>query len=760
MMVWFSTAIPRSMTSAETARVGPIRGKDCQEPTISSTPSHDRRPPRQQHPSVVFPWEEWRRSEAARRRCRGSSGRRAHDEVSPMARRRISLPTILLTFALGGSGPARAQQPPSPSPGKDIVKFTILQMNDVYEIEPLNHGAVCGLARVAYVRQQLLEDNPNTITVLAGDFLNPSAMGTARVNGEELAGRQMVAVMNALGLDYATFGNHEFDLGESAFFRRLKESRFRWFASNVALTQSGRPYTEVPVPDSIVHEIRSPKGGRNVRVGLFGLTFDLNYKTKAAREKEEAEKKAAEAKGQAYRERPRVPYAAFSPTLPAARAMVAKLRDREKADIVIAVTHLPLDPDRTLDPDSSCDLEVSKVPGIDLILGGHEHVSVFRSRLGVASTPIFKADANARTVYIHQICFDRAAGKIDRIDSYLKAIAADIPDEPGTAGVVRAWHDRAFRAFRAERLDPERPIARIEDPLEGREEKVRAGPTNLTRLIGRAMLRAVSTESDPAAWPGLAVFNSGSIRLDDLLVPGVVSEYDVKRILPYDGKIIYAKVQGDVISRLLDKGTADRRRGTGGYLQITGARLVNEEDGGQFWETDAGVRIQRDTTLYPIVFNDYLLMTHESGFDAPMPATPRPPLRQVGQDQQEVGGMQKAVIAQFLFEFGPPQPDPTTISTPVAPSPAEGRPVALTSKGAKRDAETISDPPAPHPAPREPISSPPPRQPSPAAGTSGDVLDFKSLLVVILVQFLAIFGGVFLAARLALRMNRPGEKLP
>ncbi len=45
------------------------------------------------------------------------------------------------------------------------------------------------------------ERNPRTLTLLAGDALSPSALGTARVNGEPLAGRQMVAVLNRLGLD-------------------------------------------------------------------------------------------------------------------------------------------------------------------------------------------------------------------------------------------------------------------------------------------------------------------------------------------------------------------------------------------------------------------------------------------------------------------------------------------------------------------------------------------------------------------------------
>ncbi len=71
-----------------------------------------------------------------------------------------------------------------------------------------------GLARVATLRANLRAENPNTFTVLAGDLLNPSALSTAMVDGQRLAGRQMVDVMNILGLDYATFGNHEFDLSQ------------------------------------------------------------------------------------------------------------------------------------------------------------------------------------------------------------------------------------------------------------------------------------------------------------------------------------------------------------------------------------------------------------------------------------------------------------------------------------------------------------------------------------------------------------------
>ena len=43
----------------------------------------------------------------------------------------------------------------------------------------------------------------------------------------------MVAVLNVVGVDWATFGNHEFDIGDASLRARLTESRFRVVSSNV-----------------------------------------------------------------------------------------------------------------------------------------------------------------------------------------------------------------------------------------------------------------------------------------------------------------------------------------------------------------------------------------------------------------------------------------------------------------------------------------------------------------------------------------------
>src|ERR1700682_5150827 len=87
-----------------------------------------------------------------------------------------------------------------------VVKFIVLQLNDVYEIEGVSQGEEGGLARVATLREQLLVENgkKNVITVLAGDTWSPSVLGDAKVDGKALQGRQMMDVLDAMGLDYAT----------------------------------------------------------------------------------------------------------------------------------------------------------------------------------------------------------------------------------------------------------------------------------------------------------------------------------------------------------------------------------------------------------------------------------------------------------------------------------------------------------------------------------------------------------------------------
>ncbi|MEP6597263.1 MAG: hypothetical protein ABJA71_15025, partial [Ginsengibacter sp.] len=94
------------------------------------------------------------------------------------------------------------------------LEVDIVQVNDVYEISPLQNDSVGGMARVAFLKKQVQEKNLNTLLVMAGDFVSPSIYNTVEINKKNIGGLQMIETMNAANFDLAIFGNHEFDLKE------------------------------------------------------------------------------------------------------------------------------------------------------------------------------------------------------------------------------------------------------------------------------------------------------------------------------------------------------------------------------------------------------------------------------------------------------------------------------------------------------------------------------------------------------------------
>src|SRR5262245_64307187 len=96
------------------------------------------------------------------------------------------------------------------------VKVTLLQVNDVYQFAPVDQGAKGGLGRVLTLKKSIQQQNPNTLFLMAGDTISPS------VESITYKGSQMIEAWNMAGLDYATFGNHEFDFGPEVLKARIK----------------------------------------------------------------------------------------------------------------------------------------------------------------------------------------------------------------------------------------------------------------------------------------------------------------------------------------------------------------------------------------------------------------------------------------------------------------------------------------------------------------------------------------------------------
>ncbi len=444
------------------------------------------------------------------------------------------------------------------SVSEDVIKLTILQINDVYEIAPLEGGKAGGLARVAQVKKELLKENPNTISMLAGDFLSPSLMATLELdNGEPIAGLQMVETLNAMGLDYATFGNHEFDIKDpNVLQKRIDQSDFDFTVCNALMVKDGQqvPFSQKdhPVPKYMIREFKNAKG-QIMKLGIIGVLLPFNQQD----------------------------YVAYLDVEETFKTTIEELKPQ--VDVIVAMTHLDIEEDLKL---------AGAVSGVPLFIGGHDHVNMKHK---VNNTVITKADANAKTVYIHRLQFFPKTQKV-ALTSELKKIDDKIKAEPLTQAVVDKWSNNLDSILLGMGYQPSRKLMVADTPLECTEYKIRSRQTNFGSLSNKAMANAL---------PGGDVYliNSGAMRLDDD-ISGTVTEYDVLRTFPFGGGIGKMELNGEVVNELLNIGLF-KNRGKGGYFQVF------QVDGDENDWTINGEKLDMEAS-YTIVLPEFVAKGYEA----------------------------------------------------------------------------------------------------------------------------------------------------
>jgi 5'-nucleotidase len=343
--------------------------------------------------------------------------------------------------------------PPAPPPTNPI---RFLSINDVYVLDTLGDGSG-GLARVATLRNRLAGVGP-TIFVLAGDVLSPSLLS------KYYGGRQMVEGMNAARLDYATFGNHEFEIPRDTLVARIAASKFKWVSSNCT-EGTGRAFPGVLPWDTLTVQGR--------KIGIFGLTIVEQYRS----------------------------YVRCVNPDTAARVAVDTLA-RLGAEFIVGLTHQTLAADRAL---------LARDTLIDLILGGHEHEAHDET---VDGRHVVKADANSRSAQ-----FVTVWGTKDRwrVAPALIRIGNDLPPDTATQSVTVRWQDSLAR-----RLGPERVVATATAPIEARDIRSRRAETAIGDLVTDAFRHGTGAD--------VALLNAGTLRLDDVIEPGPVSNYTLESL--------------------------------------------------------------------------------------------------------------------------------------------------------------------------------------------------------------------------------------
>lgn len=252
-------------------------------------------------------------------------------------------------------GTIRAPALPLPTAGPDTIHLRIMATSDLhmhlrgYDYLADRPTASSGLSRMATLMRDLRRTSPNTLLFDNGDLLQGTPMGD--VFAERRAPHPAIAAMQALGLDAATLGNHDFDFGLETLARILAQAHHPTVSANVALA----PGAEGPkLPPFALLERRFRDGaGRPhlLRIGVIGFlppqVMRWNAHVLCGRMQ-------------------------VRDILDAARAEVPRLR-AAGADVVIALCHSGIGGAEAVAGMENAAVPLAALPGIDALVAGHSH---------------------------------------------------------------------------------------------------------------------------------------------------------------------------------------------------------------------------------------------------------------------------------------------------------------------------------------------------------------------------------------------------
>lgn len=252
------------------------------------------------------------------------------------------------------------------------ITLTILHTNDVHsQIEALANDhwewpGKGGFSKRAALIDDIRKSADFTLLFDCGDIFQ----GTPYFNFYK--GKLEIELMNRMGYDAATIGNHEFDNGITELSKRIKEAQFPFICSNYNFNET--PLSELTLPHKVFK-----KGA--IKVGVVGLGIELEGLVNSA----------------SYGK------TKYNDPLITAEKTAEYLKNHEKCDYVVCLSHLGF----KYKSEKVSDVQVAeKSKNIDLILGGHTHTYMEK--------PAIVKNAIGKDVIINQAAYSGVClGRID-----------------------------------------------------------------------------------------------------------------------------------------------------------------------------------------------------------------------------------------------------------------------------------------------------------------------------------------------------------
>lgn len=433
-----------------------------------------------------------------------------------MTQNSITRREFLVGSAIGAATIVLSGDPAAAADG--MKTFTILHTNDLhsnflgmspasdYSPNTLNddktRGGFARLAALIATRKEARQNQGPVLILDGGDYSMGTAFGAAiRETGAELL------LLSRMGYDATTLGNHDFDLGPDGLSKSIEvaikagripavvASNSDFSAKDAKLTSLQRLANNGTIRRHIVIE----RGG--LRFGLFGLMGKgaIFYTSGAGA-------------------------VTFNDAIETAKEMVKLLREQEKVDVVICLSHGGLEKSSEGRFTDGEDVQLVKaVPGIDVLIGGHTHTELKEPILVNGHTPVVQTGKYGENLGELVITLD---GKKLHVDSYKlhpvdDSIQGDMTMAEEIEKIKKTVTEVVF-ASRGYRID--QPLAVAPRDL----------PNTFTDIAGGTLLANLVTDSFRKATKANIGFTANGMMRSPLSrgKSGVQTVYDVFAVAP------------------------------------------------------------------------------------------------------------------------------------------------------------------------------------------------------------------------------------
>eukprot|EP01084_Bolivina_argentea_P196700 337184_1 len=436
--------------------------------------------------------------------------------------------------------------------------LNIIHFNDVYNITEDTSNNICGgAARFGTVMNKLKSLSPPPLIFFSGDFLSPSNISTIT------KGEHMIEIMNNFGITCGMIGNHDLDFGNEHCIKCLSKLNYPTLNSNIFTPiDDSKDETKAELDGNSDERNLEPLGKCKTQliinnyygfnIGIIGVSEDWCNTVPTAPKN-----------GFVYKN-----------FIKQCEIYVKKIKQENDLNVIIVLTHSRKQNDILLG---------NNVSGIDLILGGHDHMyhvemNKINKSLLVKSGCDFKdltyvklqqknneqyTNQNNELIIseLNDICLSECKNNLIGLNynytAYHYSINKQLIPDIKLKAIIAKLHDKFLSEMN-------KPVGYINCNLDTRFKMIRKYESSACNLICDIVRNAYKCD--------IVLLCGGGIRSDKIHQKGVITFKDILDLVPFQDPIIVKKIIGKDIINSIQHSIANLPKLDGRFAHVSGLK--------------------------------------------------------------------------------------------------------------------------------------------------------------------------------------------